>query len=197
MELMFRASQSPKMGPGGWLDCKRVPPFQLMRSVVVPTTFLFGLPGAPGAGRWEPLNCERAEPGLPSQCQGRPHSALSLCLLASTSQTRTQQTNQPPRAELRAIDFPTPFPNSVSVSPTKHHQNPRAPEPPSPRAPEPPSYPSRLPPCCATVSAAPRGSIPPPSILRLSLPPTRVARQLIPRSSQHCSTASGPDGYRS
>lgn len=132
---MFRASQSPKMGPGGWLDCKRVPPFQLMRSVVVPTTFLFGLPGAPGAGRWEPRNCERAEPGLHSQCQGRPHSALSLCLLASTSQTRTQQTNQPPRAEPRAIDFPTPFPTSVSVSPTKHHQNPRAPEPPSPRAP--------------------------------------------------------------
>lgn len=131
--------------------------------------------GRLGPGHWEPLN---------ELNQGRPRSALSFCLLASTSQTRSQQTNHSPRPSCEQLpDFPTtPFPISVSASPTKHHQ-------------KPPSYPSRLPPCCATVSAAPRRSIPPPSILRLSLPPTRVARQLIPRSS-HCSTASGPDGYR-
>ena len=70
-------------------------------------------------------------------------------------------TNQPTWAELRAIDFCLLFPStSASVSPTKHHQN--------------PSYPSRLPPCCATV-LAPRSRH-----HRLSLPPTRVARQLIP-----------------
>jgi hypothetical protein len=54
-----------------------------------------------GAGHWEPLN------------QGRPHSALSFGLLASSSQTRTQQTSPGPSCEQLTSQLPFPSPSPL------------------------------------------------------------------------------------